>query len=97
MLTTKKSREEMFISTSTKPKAWVRPRAINQNVKSMTKNEIKELTDIIMKADVYSVFKGGRIDKSKRSTATCLEMTQVHGITSSRLMQTQWKRRKNQH
>lgn len=66
MLTTKKSREEMFISTSTKPKAWVRPRAINQNVKSMTKNEIKELTDIIMKADVYSVFKGGRIDKSKK-------------------------------
>nr|DAP45751.1 MAG TPA: hypothetical protein [Caudoviricetes sp.] len=32
----------------------------------MTKNEIKELTDIIMKADVYSVFKGGRIDKSKK-------------------------------
>lgn len=32
----------------------------------MTKNEIIELTDIIMKADVYSMSKGGRIDKSKK-------------------------------
>lgn len=55
-----------LFSTSTKPKAWVRPRAINQDIKSMTKNEIKELTDIVMKADVYSLSHGGRIDKSKK-------------------------------
>ena len=32
----------------------------------MTNSEIKELTDIIMKADVYRVLDGGRIDKSKK-------------------------------
>lgn len=32
----------------------------------MTKSEIKELTDIIMKADVYRVSNGGHIDKSKK-------------------------------
>lgn len=32
----------------------------------MTKKEIQELTDIVMKADVYSLSHGGRIDKSKK-------------------------------
>ena len=32
----------------------------------MTKSEIKEITDIIMKADVYRVLDGGHIDKSKK-------------------------------
>ena len=38
----------------------------NQHNRIMTKSEIKELTDIIMKADVYRVLNGGRIDKSKK-------------------------------
>lgn len=32
----------------------------------MTKKEIKEITDIIMKADVYKVSDGGYLDKSKK-------------------------------
>lgn len=35
----------ILTSTSTKPKAWVRPRTINQNITNMTREMQKELEE----------------------------------------------------
>lgn len=64
MLTTKKSREEMFISTSTKPKAWVRPRTINQNIEIMKYYvSVTEMLNTVVRAEAESEKEA--IDKAK--------------------------------
>lgn len=64
MLTTKKSREEMFISTSTKPKAWVRPRTINKNIEIMKYYvSVTEMLNTVVRVEAESEKEA--IDKAK--------------------------------